>query len=63
LTAESLKQALVDNLFYVQAKFPAIATKSDFYMALAHTVRDRQLRRWISCPTGDSRAETGSPGA
>jgi glycogen phosphorylase len=47
-TVENLKQALADNLFYVQGKFPAIATKNDFYMALAYTVRDRQLHRWIN---------------
>ena len=43
-----LKRAFADNLFYVQGKFPAIATKNDLYMALAYTVRDRQLRRWIN---------------
>ena len=48
LAVENLKRALTDNLFYAQCKFPKIATKNDFYMALAHTVRDRQLRRWIS---------------
>jgi starch phosphorylase len=48
LTVEALKQDLADNLYYVQGKFPAIATKNDFYMALAYTVRDRQLRRWIN---------------
>jgi len=48
LTVESLKRALADNLFYAQGKFAAIATKNDFYMALAYTVRDRQLRRWIN---------------
>jgi glycogen phosphorylase len=48
LTVESLKRAIADNLFYAQGKFPAIATKNDFYMALAYTVRDRQLDRWIN---------------
>jgi starch phosphorylase len=48
LTVDSLKQAMADNLFYVQGKFPAIATKNDFYMALAYTVRDRLLHRWIN---------------
>jgi starch phosphorylase len=47
-TIENLKRALADNLFYAQGKFPAIATKNDFYMALAYTVRDRQLHRWIN---------------
>jgi hypothetical protein len=36
-----------DNLFYIQGKFPAIATKNDLYMALAYTVRDRLLQHWI----------------
>src|ERR1700747_3330285 len=48
LTVEILKRAFAENLFYVQGKFPAIATKNDFYMALAYTVRDRQLHRWIN---------------
>jgi glycogen phosphorylase len=48
LTVETIKRALAENLFYAQGKFPAIATKNDFYMALAYTVRDRQLHRWIN---------------
>src|ERR1700726_5333368 len=48
LSVETLKRALADNLFYAQGKFPAIATKNDFYMALAFTVRDRLLHRWIN---------------
>ena len=45
---EALKHAFLDNLFYVQGKFPALATKLDYYLALAYTVRDRMLQRWIS---------------
>jgi starch phosphorylase len=45
---EALKSAFLDNLFYVQGKFPALATQTDYYMALAYTVRDRMLQRWIS---------------
>ena len=41
LSVETLKQAFQDNLFYIQGKFPKIATKNDYYMALAYTVRDR----------------------
>jgi len=48
LGKDALKQAFVDNLYYVQGKFPALATKHDYYMALAFTVRDRLLQRWIS---------------
>ena len=48
LTVETIKRALAENLFYAQGNFPEIATKNDFYMALAYTVRDRQLHRWIN---------------
>jgi glycogen phosphorylase len=48
LTVEALKQDLADNLYYVQGKFSAIATKNDFYMALAYAMRDRQLHLWIN---------------
>src|SRR5947209_11802653 len=48
LSAEAFKRAFLDNLFYVQGKIPALATKHDYYMALAYTVRDRMLHRWIS---------------
>jgi len=48
LGKEALKNAFLDDLFYVQGKFPALATKNDYYMALAFAVRDRMLQRWIS---------------
>jgi starch phosphorylase len=48
LAVETLKRAFSDNLFYAQGKFPAIATRNDFYMALAYTIRDRLLQHWIS---------------
>ena len=48
LSKASLKRAFLDNLFYNQGKFPALATKHDYYMALAYTVRDRLLYRWVS---------------
>jgi len=48
LSTEALKRAFLDNLFYKQGKFPALATKRDYYMALAFLVRDRLLQRWIS---------------
>ncbi|MGF1515290.1 MAG: glycogen/starch/alpha-glucan phosphorylase [Elainellaceae cyanobacterium] len=47
LSIETLRRALADNLFYVQGKFPEVATKNDYYMALAYTVRDRLLNRWL----------------
>ncbi len=48
LSVETLRRAMADNLYYIQAKFPGIATMNDYYMALAYTVRDRMLHRWIS---------------
>lgn len=48
LTKDAFKHAFLDNLFYVQGKFPGLATKNDYYQALAYAVRDRMLRRWIS---------------
>ena len=45
---EGLKRAYLDNLFYLQGRFPEVATAHDRYMALAYTVRDRLLQRWIS---------------
>src|SRR5271169_5217024 len=48
LSKEALKSAFLDDLFYMQGKFPALATKNDYYMALAYAVRDRMLQRWIS---------------
>jgi starch phosphorylase len=48
LSKEALKSAFLDDLYYVQGKFPALATRHDYYMALAFAVRDRMLQRWIS---------------
>jgi glycogen phosphorylase len=48
LHADDLKRSFLDNLFYVLGKFPAIATQHDYYQALAYTVRDRLLQRWIN---------------
>ena len=46
-SVESLKQAFLDNLFYVQGKFRDVATPHDIYMAAAYSVRDRVMERWI----------------
>ena len=47
LGADAIAEALVDNLHYLQAKLPQHATRNDWYMALAYTVRDRLLDRYI----------------
>ncbi|MEB3214004.1 MAG: glycogen/starch/alpha-glucan phosphorylase [Leptolyngbyaceae bacterium] len=48
LSVGTIKRAFLDNLYYIQGKFPKLATKNDYYMALAFTVRDRLLQRWIN---------------
>jgi glycogen phosphorylase len=45
--ADAIAEALIDNLYYLQAKLPQHATRNDWYMALAYTVRDRMLDRYI----------------
>lgn len=47
-SVETLKRAFLDNLFYIQVKFPRIATRNDYYLALAYTVRDRLASRWLN---------------
>jgi starch phosphorylase len=44
---EAIAQAFRENLYYQLAKFPSVATRNDNYMALAYTVRDHLLARWI----------------
>ena len=58
LSKEALKRAFLDNLFYVQGKFPGLASRTDYYLALAHVVRDRMLQRWVS--TAAAYTETGA---
>jgi starch phosphorylase len=45
---EEAKRAFLDNLFYVQGKFPVLATKHDYYTALAYLVREHLLHQWVS---------------
>ena len=58
LQRDAIRQSFINNLFYVQGKFPKLATTNDYYMALAHTVRDRLLQRWVS--TAANYTEQGS---
>ncbi len=55
LSKEAIKSAFLDDLFYMQGKFPALATKNDYYVALAYAVRDRMLQRWISTASAYTR--------
>jgi len=44
---EALVQSFLENLFYVQGRSLERATVNDRYMALANTVRDRLVERWL----------------
>ena len=48
LSADAIGQALIDNLHCLQARLPQHATRNDWYMALAYTVRDRMLEGYIA---------------
>ncbi len=46
--ADLLKRAFADHLQYSQGKDEHSATALDRYFAVAYTVRDRMMRRWIT---------------
>jgi starch phosphorylase len=43
----AIRHDFVEKLFFQQAKFPAVATTNDCFLALAYVVRDRLLHRWV----------------
>jgi glycogen phosphorylase len=45
---EAFKLAVLNKLFCTQGKFRAVATLNDYYLAVAHAVRDQMLHRWIN---------------
>lgn len=47
MSLETLKRAFQNNLFYLQGKDRSNATLWDYYYALAYTVRDRLLLRFL----------------
>jgi len=44
---EAIKQAFADNLAFIQGRFAPVATRNDYYLALAYTVRDHLMANWI----------------
>jgi starch phosphorylase len=57
---DAIAKALIDNLHCLQAKSPRYATRNDWYMALAYTVRDRMLERYIKTVEAISAAKAPS---
>jgi starch phosphorylase len=47
-SVETLKRAILQNLRYVVGKDTDFATDRDYFMAVAYTVRDRILARWLA---------------
>jgi len=45
---EDIKQDLAENLLYVLAKPPALATLRDCYKAVAYSTRNRLMKLWIT---------------
>ncbi|HET9688916.1 MAG TPA: glycogen/starch/alpha-glucan phosphorylase, partial [Pseudolabrys sp.] len=58
LGVDAIAAALIENLHCLQGKLPQHATRNDWYMALAHTVRDRMMERYVA--TLASIAETNT---
>jgi starch phosphorylase len=46
-SVEAITADLLENLFCMQGKFREVATANDWYLALAYTVRNRMMHRWI----------------
>ena len=59
LGVDAIAKALIENLHCLQAKLPQHATRNDWYMALAYTVRDRMLHRYIA--TLEAIADANTP--
>src|SRR5258708_562199 len=53
----TLKRAILDHLHYTQSKSEAQAHKYDWYVALAHMVRDRLVHRWIRTQAAYEKAD------
>ena len=56
---DAIAQALIDNLHCLQARLPEHATRNDWYMALAYSVRDRLMDRYIRTLEAMTTADTG----
>jgi starch phosphorylase len=46
-SAENIQSDILENLYCMVGRFPAVASRNDWYLAVAYTVRDRMLRRWV----------------
>ncbi len=47
MSIEAIKQSIAEHLFLTRGRPLEVATKNDFYMAVAYAIRDRLLYRWF----------------
>ncbi len=47
MSLEVFKRAFIDNLYFLQGQSEKGASRHDYYRALAFTIRDRLMLRWI----------------
>ncbi len=47
MTPDAIEHSIMDNLYCIQGRVPRTATRNDWYMAVAYTVRDRVLHKWM----------------
>ena len=45
---QSIKQAILNNLFYNLARLPHSATVNDWYLAISYTIRDMMIKKWVN---------------
>src|SRR5262245_34563637 len=45
--AEALKKSILEHLYFTLAKDKYTATKRDLFFAVAYTIRDQLVGRWI----------------
>jgi starch phosphorylase len=48
IKVDDLKQAIIEHLRYVVGRDQESASEMDYFMAIAYTVRDRILERWLN---------------
>ena len=42
----AIRAEIEENLARMVGRFPEVATRNDYYLAVAYTIRDRMVRRW-----------------
>ncbi|KAF0220270.1 MAG: starch [Geobacteraceae bacterium] len=47
-SSDEIQQAILNHLHYTQAKPLPFATRNDWYMAVAHAVRDQMVKNWLT---------------